>query len=84
MMKWLRAGDPLGGDGDTRMSAPLNVRPTSQSSVGMDVAHQAPTSGRFNQLIAPCRKLSQARWMATPEEEQPVFTTMAGPLRLRW
>jgi len=40
------------------MSAPLNVRPTSQSSVGMDVAHQAPTSGRFNQLIAPCRRLA--------------------------
>lgn len=40
------------------MSAPLNVRPTSQSSVGMDVAHKASLSVRLNQLIAPCRRLA--------------------------
>ncbi len=32
---------------------------------------------------SPLRRLSQARWMATPEDEQPVFTTKAGPLRSR-
>lgn len=40
------------------MSAPLNVQPTSQSSVGMDVAQKGPMSVRFNQLIAPCRRLA--------------------------
>lgn len=49
--------DTLLGARETRMSGPLNVQPTSQPSVGMDVAHKAPISGRLGQLIAPCRRL---------------------------
>lgn len=40
------------------MSAPLNVRPTSQPSGGMDVAHKASMGVRFNQVLAPCRRLA--------------------------
>jgi hypothetical protein len=40
------------------MSAPPNVRPTSQPPVGMDVAHKGSMSVRFNQLLAPCRRLA--------------------------
>ena len=32
---------------------------------------------------SPLRRLSQARWIATAEEEQPVLTTSAGPPRFR-
>jgi hypothetical protein len=42
---------------ETRMSAPLNVQPTSQPSMGIDVADEAPKSGRFSQLITICRRL---------------------------
>jgi len=58
MFKWLRAGTPAAVMGETGMSTPLNVRPTSQSPMGVEIDGKPSMSVRFGQLIGPCRRMA--------------------------